>query len=99
MSLLRHVRRCNAWDPARFVPLLLGEERIGRVRRDNAAALARFPDVFEATEAAVRLRPLGGVDVLSEAVDGVVERLVKDGILSQWRHENFLGRTDLGREP
>jgi hypothetical protein len=99
MSLLRHVQRCNAWDPARFIPLLLGEERIGRVRRDNAAALARFPDVFEATEAAVRLRPLGGVELLSEAVDGVVERLVKDGIVAKWRHEYFSVRTDWGREP
>ena len=38
-SLTDHIRRCNTYRPAEFVPLLLGEERIGRVRRrDNAAA-------------------------------------------------------------
>jgi hypothetical protein len=99
MSLLRHIRRCDAWDPARFVPLLLGATRIGRVRRDNAAALARFPQVFEAGGGRLTLRPLGGFDALTEAVDGVVESLVGEGIVAKWRHEYFSVRGEWGEAP
>jgi hypothetical protein len=99
MSLLRHVRRCNAWNPADFVPLLLGRERIGRVRRDNAAALARFGDAFEVGPERVVLKPLGGFDALTDAVDAVIEELVKEGVVAKWRNEYFSVRTEWGREP
>ena len=99
MSLLRHVRRCNAFDPSRFLPLCLEGVRIGLVRRDNAQALARFPDVFEVGEAVVALRPLGGFDALTEAFDAVIERLVAEGIVTKWRNEYFSVRREWGEEP
>ena len=46
MSFRDHIARCNNYDPARVVPLFAGADRIGLVRRDNADALRRFPDVF-----------------------------------------------------
>ncbi len=47
MSFVDHIRRCNNFEPARVVPLIAGVDRVGLVRRDNAEALRRFPDVFE----------------------------------------------------
>jgi hypothetical protein len=99
MSLLRHIRACNAYDPARFLPLRLGAERIGLVRRDNAAALARFPEVFAVTEQEVVLGAGGSFDAPTEAVDRVIETLVADGIVAKWRNEFFSVRAGWGRKP
>src|SRR6185437_9241784 len=81
MSLLRHIRRCNEYRPERFLPLLHGDIRIGLVRRDNAESLGRFPKVFAVADDAVRLVAPGGFADLSAVVDGVVERLVADGLV------------------
>jgi 8-oxo-dGTP pyrophosphatase MutT (NUDIX family) len=89
MSLLRHVRRCNEYRPERFLPLLHEGVRLGLVRRDNAAALARFPEVFAVGDDTVRLVAAGGVEALSAAVDGVVEALVAEGLVPKWRNEFF----------
>jgi hypothetical protein len=92
MSLLRHVRRCNDFRPERFRPLLAGAARIGWVRRDNAAALAGFGEAFEVAEDAVRLSPAllaRGFDAVTEAIDRVVETLIRDGIVAKWRNEFF----------
>jgi 8-oxo-dGTP pyrophosphatase MutT (NUDIX family) len=99
MSLLRHVRRCNEYRPERFLPLFHGDSRIGLVRRDNARSLSRFPKVFAVADDAVRLVAPGDFDALSAAVDGVVERLVADGLVPKWRNEFFAVATRWGAPP
>lgn len=89
MSFSERIRFCNSYDPARAVPLLAGGERIGLLRRDNAAALAPFPQVFAIEEDAVRLLAQGGADAVSEAVERVVEALAVKGRIPRWRNENF----------
>ncbi|HEV2303121.1 MAG TPA: DUF4743 domain-containing protein [Stellaceae bacterium] len=89
MSYGEHISFCNSYDPARAVPLFAGSERIGLVRRDNAAALARFADVFAVEREAVRLLAPGGAGAVSEAVDRVVEALVEAGSIPKWRNETF----------
>jgi 8-oxo-dGTP pyrophosphatase MutT (NUDIX family) len=99
MSLLRHVRRCNEYRPERFLPFFHGDSRIGLVRRDNARSLSRFPKVFTVADDAVRLAAPGDFDALSAAVDGVVERLVADGLVPKWRNEFFAVATRWGAPP
>jgi 8-oxo-dGTP pyrophosphatase MutT (NUDIX family) len=89
MSLLRHIRRCNDWRPEGFLPLFCGAARIGLVRRDNAEALRRFPDVFAVEEHGLRLVAKGDLAALSAAVDRVVEALVAEGRVGKWRNECF----------
>jgi 8-oxo-dGTP pyrophosphatase MutT (NUDIX family) len=89
MSLLRHIRRCNAWRAERFVPLWRGEAKIGLMRRDNAEALRRFGDVFSVEPDGVRLIARGDFEAVSAAVDAVVERLVAEGRVAKWRNEFF----------
>ena len=55
MSFLDHIRACNNFEPARALPLFAGDDRIGLVRRDNAEALRRFPDVFTVERDRVKL--------------------------------------------
>ncbi len=99
MSFVDHIKRCNSCDPARTVPLIAGGRRVGWLRRDNAAALARFPQVFAVEDAAVRLVPSGGVDAVSAAVDEVVEALVAEGRVPKWRNETFDVAACWGEKP
>ncbi len=99
MSLLRHISRCNAWRPERFVPLWRGEARIGLIRRDNAEALKRFAEVFSVEPDGVWLIAAGDFDAVSAAVDGVVERLVAEGRVAKWRNEFFAVSPRWGAPP
>jgi Domain of unknown function (DUF4743)/NUDIX domain len=99
MSLLRHIRRCNEFDPERFVPLWHETTRIGLVRRDNAAALRRFAEVFTVEDEGVWLIVTGDFEALSRAVDGVVERLVAEGRVAKWRYEFFAVAPGWGKPP
>jgi 8-oxo-dGTP pyrophosphatase MutT (NUDIX family) len=89
MSLVRHIRLCNDYRPERFMPLWRGATRIGLVRRDNAEALRRFPDVFAVAPDGVRLTAAGDCAALTAMVDRVVERLVDLGRIAAWRNESF----------
>ncbi len=89
MSFADHIRFCNSYDPARVLPLLAGGRRGGLVRRDNAALLRRFPELFAVGEDAVRLAAQGDVATLSAAVDAAVEVLVAERRVPRWRNETF----------
>jgi hypothetical protein len=89
MSLLRHIRRCNDWDQARFRPLLRGEARIGWIREDHAPRLADFQRVFSVDKDAVRLVAEGDAEAVTRAVDEALETLVGEGVLPKWRYEEF----------
>ena len=89
MSFGDHIRACNNFDPARAVPLLAGNERVGLLRRDNAEALRQFADVFAVEEHAVRLVARYDVDTLSRIIDRVVDVLVVERRVPKWRNETF----------
>ena len=89
MPFRDHIERCNNYAPARVVPLLAGAERIGLVRRDNAEALRRFPQVFAVFEdrgGADRARRCRGAQ---PAVDRVVDALVTEKQIPKVRNETF----------
>jgi 8-oxo-dGTP pyrophosphatase MutT (NUDIX family) len=89
MSLLRHVRTCNAYSPERFLPLEHAGAQVGLLRRDNAATLQRFTDIFRIGPDRVTLAADGGFEAVSAAVDAVVEKLVAARIVPRWRNEFF----------
>ncbi len=89
MSFADRIRACNNFDPARVVPLVAGDKRIGWLRRDNAAALAAFREVFAVEPDRVRLVAEGDADAVSAAVDEVVEALVALNRVPKWRNETF----------
>ena len=89
MSFCDHIRTCNNYDSSRVVPLTAGNARIGLLRRDNAEALRRFPDVFTVTERRVELVARGDITAVSRAVDAVVDALVAERHVPKWRNENF----------
>ena len=99
MSFSDHIRACNNYDPARVVPLTAGNERVGLLRRDNAEALRRFPDVFAAGEDKVELVARGDVAAVSRAIDTVIDALVSEGRVPKWRNETFDAAPRWGAPP
>jgi Domain of unknown function (DUF4743) len=89
MSFRDHIVGCNNYDPARAVPLFAGNGRVGLLRRDNAAALGRFPDVFAVADHRVNLLACGDVAAVSRAVDAVVDALVVEKRIPKSRNETF----------
>ncbi|HJU18619.1 MAG TPA: DUF4743 domain-containing protein [Stellaceae bacterium] len=89
MSFADHIRLCNNYDPGRVLPLIAGSERIGLVRRDNAAVLRRFPDLFAVGADAVRLAAQGDAASLSAAVEAAVAALVAERRVPRTRNETF----------
>jgi 8-oxo-dGTP pyrophosphatase MutT (NUDIX family) len=89
MPFRDHIGSCNNYDAAHIVPLTAGGARIGLLRRDNAAALRRFPDVFAVGPDEVKLVATGDVTAVSRAIDRVVDALVADNCVPKWRNETF----------
>jgi len=99
MPFADRIRHCNSYDPARAVPLLAGEHRVGWLRRDNAELLKRHGKVFALKRNSVRLKVSGNCEKVSRAVDGVVEALVGDGKVPKWRNETFDVAPRWGEKP
>jgi hypothetical protein len=89
MSFRDRIGRCNNFDPERVLPLYAGTDRIGLVRRDNAEALRRFPEVFAVAGDRVELSARGDCETVSRAVDAVVDALVAERQIPKWRNETF----------
>src|SRR5438067_1272884 len=89
MPFRDHIRACNNYDPARAVPLLAGDDRVGLLRRDNAEALRRFGNVFAVEQDKVSLLVRGEVAAVSRAVDEVVDALLAENRVPKWRNETF----------
>jgi Domain of unknown function (DUF4743) len=89
MSFRDHIAACNNYDPARVVPLFAGGDRVGLLRRDNAAALGRYPDVFAIADDRVNLLARGDVAAVSRTVDTVVDALVAEKRIPKSRNETF----------
>lgn len=99
MSLLRHIRQCNAWDPARFLPFWHGGERLGLIRKANAEALRRFPNAYAVDDRGVKLLIEGDEDALSAVIEETTEHLVAEGLVAKWRHEFFAAAPRWGAKP
>jgi 8-oxo-dGTP pyrophosphatase MutT (NUDIX family) len=99
MSLLRHIHQCNQYRPERFVPLFHGGVALGRMRRDNAERLEAFPTEFRVEGDRVTFLAEGGFEAASAAIDGVVERLVSEGVVPKWRNEFFAVAPRSGTKP
>ena len=99
MRLLRHIHACNSYRSERFLPLFLGDERVGFVRRDNAEVLRRFPRVIEVASDRLRILPMKDGAAITAALDEVVEVLVAGGRIAKWRDEVFAITPRWGEAP
>jgi hypothetical protein len=100
MTLLARIEACHAHDLAQFQPFFCAGERLGYVRHDRAAELARFPSVFTVSADAVSVKEhLASFDSRTAAIDTVARELADRGMVSGWRNEIFPIATRFGAEP
>ncbi len=86
--------------PDRHLPFLIGQQRFGWIRAEDAGLLARWPQVFELPGAAVRLAPaLDSVERRSAALDSVCKDLAESGHIRGWRNERYTIRNSFSEQP
>lgn len=90
MAFLDHIRRCNAYSLADFVPFHVGPAKIGWVRRSLSLELMRFGSLFHVFEDLVHLEPnLRTPADRTAAVGEALAALVEDGLVSRLRGEMY----------
>lgn len=100
MGFLDHVRACNSYSLADFVPFHVGPARIGWMRRQFSLELRRFGGLFHVFEDLVHLDPdLQSPAGRTEAVAEALAVLVDDGLIGRLRGEAYPVIERLGTEP
>jgi len=90
MSYARHIRFCNQWNPAGFIPFVVGDAQLGWMRPAFARELRRFPASFLVDDACVALHPaLRSFEARNSAVAEALDGLVAAGVLDHVMGELF----------
>ncbi len=86
--------------PERHLPFLIGEQRYGWIRAEDAELLRRWPQVFELSAAAITLSPsLDSTENRTAALARVCEFLVQSGRIRGWRDERYTIRNSVTAAP
>jgi isopentenyldiphosphate isomerase len=90
LSFLDHIRSCNRWDPADFIPFRIGGERVGHVRRSFAEHLKRWPKEFDVAASEVTwVYPGESFEDRNRALQAVVGELEASGVVSHLHGEMY----------
>jgi 8-oxo-dGTP pyrophosphatase MutT (NUDIX family) len=90
MSFLDHIRACNRWDPADFVPFRVDGLRVGLVRRAFASELRRWPEIFRVDDEALHwVHPATGFAERSSVMADTLQSLVEAGLVSHLHGEKY----------
>ncbi len=90
MSFLDRIRECNSHDLSHFTPFVVADERVGWVKHGFAARLARYPEAFALSDAAVGLaRGLDDYAARTRAVHAALCDLARRGVIPGWRGEAY----------
>lgn len=86
MSFLDHIRRCNRWEPADFIPFHVDGNRVGHLRRSFADHLRRWPRLFQVAAPEITwVYPRPGFEDRNRALGEVLAELEADGLIG-YRH-------------
>ena len=100
MSFLDRVKACHGFRPAEFRRFIVGGEAVGWVVPSFAEALRPHRRVFSVDEREVRLsEELGDFEARTEAVQEVLEELVRSKVLRKLRREPYPVGTGWGSVP
>lgn len=90
MAFLDHVRLCNTYSLADFVPFRVGPAKVGWIRRPLSLELRRFGGLFHVFEDLVHLEPeLRTPEDRTRALADAVAALAEDGLVGGLRGEAY----------
>lgn len=94
------IAAARRFDYTAHMPLVIGSQRYGWIRRRDVDALRRWPDVFEINSLAVRIHPRHDTcEARTAALAPVIEALAADGLITGWRNEQYAIRQRLYDDP
>jgi 8-oxo-dGTP pyrophosphatase MutT (NUDIX family) len=94
-GLLRALRAALDFERQAYLPMTLRDRQVGWVRRDRAARLLAWRDVFRVSETEIQLLP-AGEPALSAAFAQVSQALAGEGLVRGWRGETYTIRAESG---
>ena len=94
-GLLRCLRAALEFNALAYLPMTLGGDTIGRVRRDRAGRLRAWPAVFNISENEIQVL-LAAEPALSAAFGLVAQELAREGAVRGWRGETYAIRAREG---
>lgn len=94
------IAAARRFDDTAHLPLVIGSQRYGWIRRRDVASLCRWPEVFEISSLAVRIHPRHDTcEARTAALAPVIETLAAEGIITGWRNERYAIRQRLYDAP
>ncbi|MCA8090672.1 DUF4743 domain-containing protein [Burkholderia anthina] len=94
------IAAARRFDPAAHLRFEIAGEQVGWVRRQDVAKLARWPDVFELSDARVVLSArYDTVDARSMALASAIGALAAEGAIPGWRDEIYAIRNRFDDPP
>ncbi|MFC5429564.1 DUF4743 domain-containing protein [Paraburkholderia denitrificans] len=94
------ISAARRFDVHAHLPFWIGAERVGWIRKTDAALLARWPDVFVVDAARVAMSPtLDNLTSRSAALGAVIGALAADGRIPGWRDETYAIRNAFDAPP
>jgi len=96
----RHIEFCNNAEIGRYLPLVVGHERLGWVRRDRLDRLREFSTAFEVFGHGIRMTgALFDVGERTAAIADVANSLVASGDVATLRNELYPATPTWGASP
>ncbi len=90
MSYLDRIRDCAVFDPVDYLPFRVAETRVGRIQKEFVGELGPYTGIFRISKDGVELADnLDTVERRTEAMDRVLRKLHKDGLVPGWRDETY----------
>ena len=97
MRFLDHIENCNRHNLMNFVPLNMGNRRVGWGKRPLIPYFAAFPDVVQCGIDDIEINPaLDTPAVLTKAMTRIAKVLTESGFTSPWGHESYAVGTRFG---
>ncbi len=90
MSLLHHIRDCNRWEPADFLPFRVDGDPVGQVRRGFASHLRQWPEVFSVEEDGLEwIYPLTSFEDRTAVMRDLLAGLLEQGLIDRLHGEQY----------
>jgi hypothetical protein len=100
MSLLERLQACNHFDRQSVLPLLIGHQQVGWIKKTHCAFLKNHADFFQWDRDQICLSDqLDDYEKRTQAMAEIISDLRKAGTVSDWRSELYSVAPAYGQPP